>query len=167
MISPDHVRLMARYNRWQNEALYDGADKLTDEARREDRGAFFRSIEGTLNHLLWADRIWMHRFSGTALPNAVSIPDSIRESGTWQNLKVDRIAFDKMILDWAVGMSADWLEGDLVWLPVGGGGQLSAPRWELVTHMFNHQTHHRGQVHAMLTSAGIETGDTDLSLMPR
>ena len=65
MISPDYVRLMAAYTRWQNASLYAAADTLTDAARREDRGAYFRSIHATLDHLLWGDRIWLHRLAGT------------------------------------------------------------------------------------------------------
>lgn len=168
MISVDHVRLMARYNCWQNEAVYAGADQLTDEARKADRGAFFGSIEATLNHLLWADRIWLHRFVGTGAPNAGRISDSIRESEGWDTLKTERKVLDQVIMDWALGLSSEWLAGELTWIPVGGGAaEWTAPKWELVTHMFNHQTHHRGQVHVMLTSEGIDTGDTDLSLMPR
>ena len=65
MIDVHYVRCMARYNRWQNENLYGAADTLSDAERRGDRGAFFGSIHATLNHLLWADRIWMSRLAGT------------------------------------------------------------------------------------------------------
>ena len=68
MIDRQFVERMARYNRWQNRNLYDSADRLSDEERARERGAFFGSIHGTLDHLLWGDRIWMHRFAGTQKP---------------------------------------------------------------------------------------------------
>ena len=66
MIDPAYVQRMARYNRWQNENLYGVADRLSDEERRRERGAFFGSIHQTLSHLMWGDRIWMSRFAGFA-----------------------------------------------------------------------------------------------------
>ncbi|MEM1422133.1 MAG: DinB family protein, partial [Pseudomonadota bacterium] len=83
MISPDHVRTMARYNRWQNRSLYGAADSLPDEARREDRGAFFGSIFGTLNHLLWADQMWMRRFAETPAPAVRTISESPELHADW------------------------------------------------------------------------------------
>ena len=76
MIDVHYVQCMARYNRWQNENLYGAADTLSDVERRRDRGAFFGSIHATLNHLLWADRIWMSRLAGTPPPDG-GIPDSV------------------------------------------------------------------------------------------
>ena len=76
MITPAYVRKMAAYNRWQNQNLYGTAGKLSDEQRKQQRGAFFGSIAGTLSHLLWADQIWMSRFAGTPRPKAAGIPDS-------------------------------------------------------------------------------------------
>ena len=70
MISPDYVRLMARYNQWQNGSLYTAADQLTQAGRQLDRGAFFGSIQRTLSHLLWGDQQWMSRFAGTPKPVA-------------------------------------------------------------------------------------------------
>ena len=74
MIDAGYVRVMARYNRWQNQNLYDIAERLPDEERRRERGAFFGSIHKTLNHLLWADQMWMSRFAGTPKP-AAGIPE--------------------------------------------------------------------------------------------
>ncbi len=65
MISTDHVRAMARYNKWMNDKIYGCAAQLSDEERKRDRGAFFKSIHATLNHILWGDQIWMHRLAGT------------------------------------------------------------------------------------------------------
>src|ERR1700729_2803192 len=77
-MTPDHCSALARYNRWMNLKLYAIASQLTDEERKRDRGAFFKSIHGTLNHLLLSDRVWMARFTGVSLPGDVLGPDGIR-----------------------------------------------------------------------------------------
>lgn len=165
MIGTGYVRTMARYNRWQNQSLYGAADGLSPEARRVDRGAFFKSIEGTLNHLFWGDSMWMHRFAGTPAPQG-GIRTSPEVFADWLALKPAREALDARIVEWADDMPEDWLEGDLTWFSGAVGKELSRPCALLVTHFFNHQTHHRGQVHAMLTAAGAKPDDTDLMIMP-
>jgi uncharacterized damage-inducible protein DinB len=165
MIDSGYVQRLARYNRWQNENLYGVADTLSDAERRRERGAFFGSIHGTLSHLLWADRIWMSRFAGTPRP-AGGIPESVSLYGDWGELKRERAAFDGVIVDWAERLDDDAVAGDLTWFSNAVKAEVSRPRWLLLTHMFNHQTHHRGQVHCMLTQAGGKPGDTDLFIMP-
>jgi uncharacterized damage-inducible protein DinB len=164
MIDLGYVRRMARYNRWQNENLYGVADTLSDAERRRERGAFFGSIQGTLNHLLWADRIWMSRFAGTPRP-AGGIPESVAMHGTWDELKRERTAFDAVIIDWTDRLDDAALTGDMTWYSGAVKAEVTKPKWLLVTHMFNHQTHHRGQVHCMLTQAGGKPGDTDLFIL--
>jgi uncharacterized damage-inducible protein DinB len=166
MITVAYVRAMADYNQWQNENLYGAADRLTDAQRREPRGAFFGSIHATLNHLLWADQIWMSRLAGTPKPKAPGIPGSVGMFEGWEELKRERVAFDRIILDWAGRPDQGWLEGDLTWLSGATGRQLSKPKGLLITHMFNHQTHHRGQVHCLLTQCGVKPGITDLAFRP-
>lgn len=165
MIDIGYVQRMARYNHWQNQNLYDVADVLSDAERRRQRGAFFGSIHATLNHLLWADRIWMSRLAGTPPPPG-GIPASISLYDDWGDLKRERASFDAVMLDWAGRLDSDALAGDLTWYSNAMKAQLSQPKWLLVTHMFNHQTHHRGQVHCMLTQAGGKPSDTDLPFMP-
>jgi len=162
MITPGHVRAMAEYNRWQNENLYGAAEGLDDRARKAPRGAWFGSIHATLNHILYGDQIWMSRFAGTPKPKASSIPDSVGMYEAWGDLKRERTAFDQVIIEWADRLDPAGLAGDLTWLSGAVGRELTSPRWLLVTHMFNHQTHHRGQVHCMLTQAGVRPGSTDL-----
>jgi uncharacterized damage-inducible protein DinB len=162
MITVEHIRAMAAYNRWQNENLYGAADQLTDAARKEQRGAFFGSIHATLNHLLWGDQAWMSRFAGTPKPRVPSIPESVGMHEAWDELKRERVAFDGVIVDWAERLDPAWLAGDLTWFSAAMGREVSKSKWLLVTHMFNHQTHHRGQVHCMLTQAGVRPGTTDL-----
>lgn len=165
MISLDHARLLARYNRWQNESLYGAAANLTDEARRRDRGAFFGSIHGTLSHLLWGDSVWMHRFAGSEKPLG-GIKDSPGLFKDWDDLATRRKAMDEGIVGWADGLSEIWLRGSITWFSGAMGREVTKPNWVLATHFFNHQTHHRGQAHAMLTAAGARPDDTDLIFLP-
>ena len=165
MIDAAYVQRMARYNRWQNESLYGAADTVSDAERRRARGAFFGSIHATLNHLLWGDRIWMSRLAGTAKPKG-GIPQSVSLYDDWDDLKRERAAFDTVIVDWADRLEDASLEGELAYYSGAIKADLRKPKWLLVTHMFNHQTHHRGQVHCMLTQAGSKPGDTDLPLLP-
>lgn len=164
MIDKSFVTTMAAYNAWQNQSLYGAADRLTDEARRQDRGAFFGSIHATFCHLLWGDRMWLSRFAGTPKP---SVPgsESARMIEPWGELAAERRATDALIADWAAELSPDWLAGDLTWVSGISRRELTRPKTLLVAHFFNHQTHHRGQVHAMLTAAGAKPDDTDLMLV--
>jgi uncharacterized damage-inducible protein DinB len=162
MITLDYIRTMAEYNRWQNANLYGAAEGLSDAARKEPRAAFFGSIHGTLNHLLYGDQAWMSRFAGTPPPKVPTIAESVGMYDSWEELRRERAAFDAVILDWAARLDPAWLDGDLTWLSGALGREVTRPKWLLVTHMFNHQTHHRGQVHCMLTQAGTRPGTTDL-----
>jgi len=166
MIRAEYARTMAAYNKWQNDSLYGAADTMDDGARKLDRGAFFGSIHGTLNHILWGDRMWMSRFAGSATPTQPSFAGSVEECGEWSDLKSAREQMDQAINDWATGLDDERLAGDLSWFSGALQADVSKPMWMLVSHFFNHQTHHRGQVHAMLTSAGAKPDDTDLFMMP-
>lgn len=165
MIDVEFVRTMARYGAWQNESLAEAADGLTDEARRLDRGGFFGSISGTLNHLLWGDRIWMSRFAGTDGPSSASIAASVGETEDWSAYRVARTEMDTAIEAWAGALDPAWLIGDLEWFSGAAQRDVRKPKAVLVMHFFNHATHHRGQVHAMLTAAGATPDDTDLFLL--
>ncbi len=165
MIDPAYVRRMARYNRWQNANLYGVADALPEEERRRERGAFFGSVHKTLSHLLCGDRIWMSRFTDVQKPEG-GIPGSVSLYQDWDLLKRERAAFDETMIAWADGLDTSWLADDLTYYSGGAKRDITRPKWLLVTHMFNHQTHHRGQVHCMLTQAGGRPHDTDLPLTP-
>ena len=164
MIDTAYVRRMARYNRWQNQNLYGVADALGDDERRRERGAFFGSIHKTLNHLLWADRVWLSRF-GTGPKLEATIPESVSLYPEWEPLKRERATLDETLIGWADKLDADWLASDLTFFALGAQREITKPKWMLVTHLFNHQTHHRGQVHCMLTQAGGRPHDTDLPLL--
>ena len=166
MIDHAYVQRMARYNRWQNENLYGVANELSDAERRKERGAWFGSIHKTLSHLLWADNIQMSRFTSDVPKPAVGIPDSVDLFPDWEGLKSERTAFDRKILNWADIVDDAWLAVDQTFYSVATKREWTHPRWVLVTHMFNHQTHHRGQVHSMLTQAGGRPSDTALTFLP-
>ncbi len=157
--------MMARYNRWQNRSIFDAAGDLDDAARRLDRNAFFRSIHGTLSHLLWGDTIWMSRFDGGEAPEA-DLGASAVWIESWDDLCTRRSATDQRILDWAGRISGERLNGELTLNSQAIGRKVTKPMALCVAHFFNHQTHHRGQVHAMLTAAGAKPGATDLFIMP-
>jgi uncharacterized damage-inducible protein DinB len=164
MIDRAYVQRMARYNRWQNESVYGVADRLSDEERRRERGAFFGSIHKTLSHLLWADHIQMSRFTNVPRPPA-GIPESVSLFPDWDALKEKR-ALRWRDHGWADAVDPSWLAGDHTYYSGATKRELTKPCWVLVTHMFNYQTHHRGRVHCLLTQAGGKPSDTDLPFMP-
>ena len=163
-VRPAFVRTMAASNAEMNRRIFAAADKLSDDERRRERGAFFGSIHATLDHLLWGDQIWMSRFAATPRPEG-GIKGSVSRYPVWEDLKRERAVFDRVILEWAASLDPNWFEGDLTYFSGTAEREIKAAKWLLLTHMFNHQTHHRGQVHCMLTQSGAKPGDTDLPFM--
>ena len=165
MASKEFVLDMARYNMWQNESLLTAANALSPLEREQNRGAFFGSIQKTLSHILWGDMIWMSRFTDRPAPagNIHASPNFVK---SWAQYQVDRPAFDQEILQWAHQVTPDWFEGELTFFSGAAGHEITKSKTTLVAHLFNHQTHHRGQVHAMLTAAGVTPDDTDMPLLP-
>ena len=166
MIDTGYVRTMARYNLWQNNQIRRVSEAMTLDELLQDRGLFFGSILGTLNHLLWGDRIWMCRFDPSVEKPAGGISDSVNlctDLAAWSR---ERAHSDTQITTWAQQLDAAALGGDLAWYSGAAGRDVIRPLSLCVTHMFNHQTHHRGQVHAMLTATGADAPVSDLFLMP-
>jgi len=156
---------MARYNQWQNTSVRRCVDALSTDELSQDRGAFFGSIFETLNHLLWGDALWMARFDGGASPST-SIPQSKQYMPTIAEWAAERVRLDARIIYWADQLSALDLVGDLTWFSGSVNADVTKPKSTCVAHFFNHQTHHRGQLHAMLTAAGQSPDATDLVFMP-
>jgi len=167
MISPEFVKTMARYNAWQNDSVYTAASNIGEEARQTERGAFFGSIHRTLCHLLWGDQIWMHRLHELKEPRVSSIPESGTMIENWDELTKERKIMDREFLNWSGVVTLQQLEGDFSWYSGAAGREVTRKMADVVVHVFNHQTHHRGQVHAMLTAADANPDDTDLFLMPQ
>ncbi len=159
----DMARTMAAYNRWMNEKLYSICAELSDDERKAETGAFFGSIHGTLNHLLLGDKIWMGRFTGT--PFSVSSPEQELYSD-FSELRSQRTAADQDIEDWASRLTDDVLDGTLEFTSIVNPIPRSDKMWVCVAHFFNHQTHHRGQLTALLSQLGKDYGVTDLIWMP-
>lgn len=164
MIDTTFVTTLAAYNAEMNRRLYAAAQRLSDDERRRDRGAFWGTIHGTLCHILWGDRMWMARFDGWERP-AVPMAGSAALIADFDALHAARVAADAAIVQWAARVSPGWLGSAMTWYSGAAGREITAPVALLVTHFFNHQTHHRGQAHALLTAAGERTGDTDLFLV--
>lgn len=162
-MTPEHANMMARYNQWMNENLYSVCADLTDDVRKTDRGLFFGSVHGTLNHLLLADKLWLGRFTRERFE-----VDSLDQElfADFPSLREARADTDRLILEWTAGLTEAELASDLEYRSVSKPAPRSLPMWIAVTHLFNHQTHHRGQVTAALSQLGRDYGVTDLINSP-
>lgn len=144
----DRYRMFAAFNRWANERLYAKTAELSDAEYRADRGAFFKSVRGTLNHLLVGDRIWMHRFDGTGdYPTKL---DAILFDNL-ADLHAARRAEDERIARYVEGLNEAKLGSNFTYRTIVNPKTITQPLAPALDHFFNHQTHHRGQVHALLT----------------
>ena len=164
MITVDYVRMMAKYNSEMNRRIFADAEVLTDAQRRDDRGLFWKSLHGTLNHLLWADRQWMSRLDNWT-PNTLSLTQSLALIQDFEELRQERRKADVKIEEHAQRIDNEWLSEDLTWFSGAAGREMRLGKRGLMVHFFNHQTHHRGQAHAALTMSGIKPMDTDLLLV--
>lgn len=154
---------MAAYNRWMNERLYATCAELSDEERKLDRGAFFASIHGTLNHLLLADKVWMGRFTSQPF-KPVSLDQELFSD--FVELRAAREDMDAEIERWAAELTDVALAGTLEFSSIVFPGPQRYDLWVCVVHLFNHQTHHRGQLTALLSQIGKDYGVTDLMWLP-
>ncbi len=166
----EHCRAMARYNAWMNRSIYTICAELSDADRKRDMGAFFRSIHGTLNHLLLTDSVQLGRFIGadrTKLLDDGGAPIVIRALGQelyadFARLRAERERNDALIEQWTISLTDAELSGQLRYIAMADGREHEHRKWWAVVHMFNHQTHHRGQVTALLKQLGRDPGVTDL-----
>lgn len=162
MISPDYCQTMAAYNQWMNQKLYALCAEIPDATRKEDRGAFFKSIHSTLNHILVGDRIWVGRFINEPFSAKLDQElyldfDQLRQMREW---------FDLKIVDWSAQLTPEWLNQPFSFTSSSDGKTRTRPTWLLVTQLFNHQTHHRGQLTTLLSQLGYDLGRTDLPYLP-
>lgn len=155
----NHLPLMARFNRWANTRVYACVAGLDEEAYRRDRGAFFGSIHHTLNHLLVVDRLWTARIqdreSGIESLDQILFDD-------FESLKAAREEEDDRFIALVGGLSDAELEAPVRYRRIIGDGVEEARAGHILITLFNHQTHHRGQVHAMLTQAGVTPPPLDV-----
>ena len=167
----ENYRFLARYNRWFNQRLYVACESLPDEERRRDRGAFFGSVHATLNHLVWGDAMWLQRFASQGvtfaslgggvldLPTGASYATVIEADGPALKARRDRL--DAAIEAWVADMPADFALRTMRYTNTKGVPR-AHPMWQAMTHFFNHQARHRGQVTTLLAQAGVDVGVTDL-----
>jgi uncharacterized damage-inducible protein DinB len=160
---PETLRHLAEYNRRANCRLYDACGALAPSALTAERPAFFGSIFGTLNHILVGDRIWCARFEGAAVPSTGL--DAILEPDL-PSLRRARQAQDETIADLMAAMTPDRLAGTLAYVNNAGVAH-EDPIWLLALHLFNHQTHHRGQVHDMLMQTDVPPPSLDMHRVMR
>jgi len=156
--------MFAHYNRWANRRLYAAAATLADEDYRLDLGAFFGSVHRTLNHVLVADRIWMRRFTGEG--DAPAALDTVL-ADELALLAVLREAEDERIVDWIDDLPDAAFAGRFTYTTVTDLRTVSQRLAPALAHFFNHQTHHRGQVHALLTRLGQAAPALDLIYFQR
>jgi uncharacterized damage-inducible protein DinB len=163
MITVSYCQMMARYNVWMNDRLYQLCEGLDDTERKQERGAFFGSIHGTLDHILYGDLAAMVRFTGE--------PAEMPVLGQWLHedftiLRAARKALDQRLTSWSSDLSDDWMAATMTYTSQADGLSRTVPRWVMVVHMFNHQTHHRGQLTTLLSQLSLDIGTTDLPFLP-
>ncbi len=153
----------SHYNRWMNHKLYTVCEGVPDEQRKQDMGAFFHSIHGTLNHLLLGDRLWMGRFTGTEFPVESLDQELYSEfDALWQA----RTDTDEAICDWIDSLEETNLDRIIAFKAVVTQQTHRFRLADALLHFFHHQTHHRGQLTTLLSQLGVDFGTTDMMWMP-
>ena len=153
-----HFRQLAAYNRAANALLYEACAALSDDERRQARPAFFGSIHGTLNHILLGDRIWMGRFEGQEMPST-NLDRILYDN--FEELSAARVAEDARIVRFCDSLSGAFLAGSIRYVN-NEGRDYDDPVDLVLPHLFNHQTHHRGQVHDMLSQTAVPPPSLDM-----
>jgi uncharacterized damage-inducible protein DinB len=157
-------QMFAGYNAWANHRVHAACALLDEADYKAERGAFFGSIHGALNHLIVTDRMWLARLRGEALPphglDAVIFDDlaTLREA---------RVHEDAALSDHVAALTDAQLAGAFRWTRTADGATVTQPLWAALAHVFNHQTHHRGQVHGLLSQAGIDPPSLDLPVFQK
>lgn len=164
---------LAKYNQQMNVAVYAAAETLSDEKRKADAGAFFKSIHLTLNHILWADKNWLRRFiiAGHGYGRLTAgiyenIQDKISEHrfevhSEFSALKQDRTGIDTKLLTWINEALTEERLQQVLHYRNARNEDMSRTFTDVLTHIFNHQTHHRGQITTLLSQQGVDIGVTD------
>ncbi len=160
----DYFTLMAGYNAWANARLLQACEALPAGAFTAERGGFFGSIAGTLNHLLVTDRIWTARLAGTALP-PYGLDTLLFED--LASLRAARDVEDANLVAYVAGLTDEACAEEFRWVRKADGVEVVGPLWQTLAHLFNHQTHHRGQAHDLIGLAGVAPPSLDLPVYQR
>lgn len=159
-----HFEMMAAYNAWANGRLMAAAAALPEADYRADLGAAFGSVHGTLNHLVVADRIWLARFRGAPAPG-LRLDQIVHDDRA--GLDAARRALDDDIVAFVAGLGEADIAAEFTYRMVTRDREVTQPMAPALAHFFNHQTHHRGQVHALLTRLTGEAPPLDLIYFQR
>jgi uncharacterized damage-inducible protein DinB len=163
MVTPEYCQTMAHYNRWINARLYAVCARFDDAERKRDRGAFFGSMHRTLNHLLWGDRVWLGRIVDTPYVEPAFGADLYADFDT---LAYERGLTDRELESWADSETSTHLASTLDYRSSVDGKVRRLSVAVAVVHMFNHGTHHRGQLTTLLRQVGADPGPMDLPWVP-
>jgi uncharacterized damage-inducible protein DinB len=163
MQKPEYFQTLSHYNQWMNERIYNACDRIPDNQRKENRGAFFGSIHGTLNHLLLADKLWLGRFYNQPFP-VRSLDQELYAN--FDSLREERQSTDRQIQAWVDSLTEEQLAAPFAFHSHSQDRTCRFPLWHVALHFFNHQTHHRGQLTTLLTQWGCHPGVTDLLWLP-
>jgi len=162
-MEPDYFRLLARYNTWANDRLYAACGRLDEAAYRAVRPSFFGSIHATLNHILVGDRIWLGRLTGRD-PGIARLDQILYDDRL--ALREARIDEDARLTEVIAAIDPRRLDTTLDYATLAGQRQRT-PLRVVLGHVFNHQTHHRGQVHDMLSQTAVPPPPLDLIYFTR
>jgi uncharacterized damage-inducible protein DinB len=166
----NQFNIFAKYNKLMNQRIMDSASQLSNEDLTSDRGAFFKSVIGTLNHILVGDIIWLKRFSsnpaGNKLLGYINRIDPPASLNTilfedLNELKAERERIDELIIDWIAKLSESDIENNISYQNMAGEPQ-NKLLTSLISHLFLHQVHHRGQATTLISQSGVDFGDTDI-----
>lgn len=166
----DHVYLMADYNQWMNQKVYEAVGSLSPERLHEDKGAFFGSVFASLNHICVADTLWLKRFESVLQQHqayapilGLAMPESLDTfiANNFSDLKDRRVLLDEALLELSSLLTDEELLQPISYQN-SKGINANKTLFNLLMHVFNHQTHHRGQVTTLLSQSGIDVGITDL-----
>ena len=163
MFPKTYFELMAEYNKWMDGKIYDVCQNIPDTDRKKDMGAFFKSIHSTLNHIYFGDLAWIERLRDNKFtPREIGVDLFDNFDDLWTAQK----KMDSEILDWTRTLTPEFLNETFDYVSNVENFNRTLPRWVLATHMFNHQTHHRGQVTTLIKQLGYEPGITDIPWLP-
>jgi len=159
----DVFKTMAEYNRWMNERLYAVCAEIPDEERKRDAHAFFKSIHGTLNHLLVGDKLWLGRFLDDPFP-VESLDQELYAD--FDAMRAERVRTDGVVIEFTNSLDEAAVERKFRFTTMVDPAERTYIFRHVLQHFFNHQTHHRGQLTTLISQAGYAPGVTDLMWLP-
>ncbi|MGK7918387.1 MAG: DinB family protein [Trichodesmium sp.] len=163
MNTVNYCQRLSQYNYWMNEKIYQVCESIPDTVRRENKGAFFDSIHGTLNHILLADKLWLSRFQ-----NYIFEFESLRQEliAEFYLLWQERQKTDQEIQDYIQSLTEEKLSESLTFISRSQKRECKFPLWHALLHFFYHQTHHRGQLTTLISQSNKDFGVTALLFLP-